>query len=168
MTEEEKNREAAQDPKPEEAEGLAQVEEKQHEEEETEEKVEEEIEVVGDLAEGEEFTETEVSEDLGEIAAKGPAFDQDEGQIQTDTERNRRKERVGLVVSDVSDKTVTVSVETLIRHKKYKKRVRRTKKFMVHDEANDAHVGDTVRIIETRPLSKRKRWRLANVISRAE
>ncbi|MGH3087621.1 MAG: 30S ribosomal protein S17 [Rubrobacteraceae bacterium] len=129
---------------------------------------EEETEVVGDLAEGEEFTETEVAEDLGEAAAKGPAFDQDEGQIQTDTERNRRKERVGLVVSDASDKTVTVSVETLIRHKKYKKRVRRTKKFMVHDEANDAHIGDTVRIIETRPLSKRKRWRLANVISRAE
>nr|WP_240432613.1 30S ribosomal protein S17 [Rubrobacter indicoceani] len=88
--------------------------------------------------------------------------------MQTDTERNRRKERVGLVVSDASEKTVTVTVETLIRHKKYKKRTRRTKKFMVHDEQNAAHVGDTVRIIETRPLSKRKRWRLANVISRAE
>jgi small subunit ribosomal protein S17 len=162
MTEEEKNKERT--PEPEEAEGLAQVEEKQHEEEESE----QEIEVVGDLAEGEEFTETEVAEDLGQTATKGPAFDQDEGQIQTDTERNRRKERVGLVVSDASDKTVTVTVETLIRHKKYKKRVRRTKKFMVHDEANDAHVGDTVRIIETRPLSRRKRWRLANVISRAE
>ncbi|MBA2691350.1 MAG: 30S ribosomal protein S17 [Rubrobacter sp.] len=165
MTEEEKNRESQQAPKPEEAEGLAQVEEVQADEAESE---EEELEVVGDLAEGEEFTETEVSEDLGETAVKGPAFDQDEGQIQTDTERNRRKERVGLVVSDAADKTVTVTVETLIRHKRYKKRVRRTKKFMVHDEANDAHTGDTVRIIETRPLSKRKRWRLANVISRAE
>lgn len=129
---------------------------------------EEEREVVGDLGEEEAVAEGEVAEDLGTMAVKGPAFDQDEGQIQTDTERNRRKERVGLVVSDASDKTVTVTVETLIRHKKYKKRTRRTKKFMVHDEQNEAHTGDTVRIIETRPLSKRKRWRLANVISRAE
>lgn len=129
---------------------------------------EEEREVVEDLPEDEAIAEGEVAEDLGATAVKGPAFDQDEGQIQTDNERNRRKERVGLVVSDVSDKTVTVTVETLIRHKRYKKRLRRTKKFMVHDEANAAHIGDTVRIIETRPLSKRKRWRLANVISRAE
>ena len=100
--------------------------------------------------------------------AKGPALDQDEGQIQTDTERNRRKERVGLVVSDAPEKTVTVSVEALVRHPKYKKRVRRSKKFMVHDEANEARVGDTVRIIETRPISARKRWRLANIVSRAE
>ena len=99
---------------------------------------------------------------------KGPALDQDEGQIQTGAERNRRKERVGIIVSDKADKTVTVSVEALVRHPMYKKRVRRSKKFIVHDESNEAHVGDTVRIIETRPLSKRKRWRLANVISRAE
>lgn len=129
---------------------------------------EEEREVVEDLSGEEAVAEGEVAEDLGTMAVKGPAFDQDEGQIQTDKERNRRKERVGLVVSDVADKTVTVTVETLIRHKRYKKRLRRTKKFMVHDEANAAHIGDTVRIIETRPLSKRKRWRLANVISRAE
>ncbi len=101
-------------------------------------------------------------------ATKGPALDQDEGQIQTDTGRNRRKERVGLVVSDKAEKTVTVSVETLVRHPKYKKRIRRSKRFMVHDEGNEARIGDTVRIIETRPLSARKRWRLANVISRAE
>jgi small subunit ribosomal protein S17 len=100
--------------------------------------------------------------------AKGPALDQDEGQIQTDAERNRRKERVGLIVSDKADKTVTVAVEALVRHPMYKKRVRRSKKFIVHDERNEASVGDTVRIIETRPFSKRKRWRLANVISRAE
>ena len=100
--------------------------------------------------------------------SKGPALDQDEGQIQTDTERNRRKERVGLIVSDKADKTVTVAVEALVRHPMYKKRVRRSKKFIVHDERNEARVGDTVRIIETRPLSARKRWRLANVISRAE
>ncbi len=100
--------------------------------------------------------------------AKGPALDQDEGQIQSDADRHRRKERVGLIVSDKADKTVTVAVEALVRHPMYKKRVRRSKKFIVHDERNEAHVGDTVRIIETRPLSKRKRWRLANVISRAE
>ena len=105
---------------------------------------------------------------LEEGPAKGPALDQDEGQIQSDTERNRRKERVGIIVSDKAEKTVTVSVEALVRHPMYKKRVRRSKKFIVHDERNEAHVGDTVRIIETRPLSKRKRWRLANVISRAE
>jgi small subunit ribosomal protein S17 len=100
--------------------------------------------------------------------AKGPALDQDEGQIQTDTERNRRKERVGLIVSDRADKTVTVYVEALVRHPMYKKRVRRSRKFMVHDESNEARVGDTVRIVETRPLSARKRWRLANIISRAQ
>jgi small subunit ribosomal protein S17 len=100
--------------------------------------------------------------------ARGPALDQDEGQVQTDTERNRRKERVGLIVSDRADKTVTVSVEALVRHPMYKKRVRRSRKFMVHDERNEARVGDTVRIVETRPLSARKRWRLANIISRAE
>ena len=100
--------------------------------------------------------------------AKGPALDQDEGQVQKDTERNRRKERVGLIVADRADKTVTVSVEALVRHPMYKKRVRRSRKFMAHDERNEARVGDTVRIVETRPLSARKRWRLANIISRAE
>ena len=100
--------------------------------------------------------------------AKGPALDQDEGKIQHDPDRGSRKERVGMVVSDKPDKTVTVSVETLVRHPLYKKRVRRSKRFMVHDERNEARVGDTVRIIETRPLSARKRWRLANIVSRAE
>jgi small subunit ribosomal protein S17 len=100
--------------------------------------------------------------------AKGPALDQDEGKIQSDPDRGSRKERVGLVVSDRPEKTVTVSVETLVRHPMYKKRVRRSKRFMVHDEGNEARVGDTVRIIETRPTSARKRWRLANIVSRAE
>ena len=116
-----------------------------------------------DLIEGE-----TVDAGLAPSAAKGPALDQSEGQVQTDTERNRRKERVGLVVSDEAEKTVTVSVEALVRHPLYKKRVRRSKRFMVHDEQNEARTGDTVRIIETRPLSARKRWRLANVVSRAE
>jgi small subunit ribosomal protein S17 len=116
-----------------------------------------------DLIEGE-----TVDAGLAPSAFKGPALDQDEGQVQSDTERNRRKERVGLVVSDKAEKTVTVRVETLVRHPRYKKRIRRSKRFMVHDEGNEARAGDTVRIIETRPLSARKRWRLANIISRAE
>ncbi len=106
---------------------------------------------------------------LGESPDKGPALDQDEGPVQDpQSGRNSRKERVGLVVSDKPNKTVTVSVETLVRHPLYKKRVRSSKRFMVHDERNEARVGDTVRIIETRPLSARKRWRLGNIISRAE
>ena len=122
------------------------------------------VEAVEDLIEGGETVEAGL--DTG--PAKGPALDQDEGKIQSDPERGSRKERVGMVVSAKPDKTVTVSVETLVRHPLYKKRVRRSKRFMVHDERNEARVGDTVRIIETRPLSARKRWRLANIVSRAE
>ena len=120
--------------------------------------------VVNDVPPGE---TVEAGLDTG--PAKGPALDRDEGPIQDPkSDRNTRKERVGLVVGDKAQKTVTVSVETLVRHPKYKKRVRSSKKFMVHDEGNTARVGDTVRIIETRPLSAKKRWRLANIISRAE
>jgi small subunit ribosomal protein S17 len=121
------------------------------------------------VAEEREKTEAPGVEELGPAAAKGPALDQGEGRIQSsDSRRGSRKERVGLVVSDRPEKTVTVSVETLVRHPLYKKRVRRSKRFMVHDERNEARVGDTVRIIETRPLSARKRWRLGNIISRAD
>jgi small subunit ribosomal protein S17 len=122
-------------------------------------------EAVEDLVEGGETVEAGL--DTG--PARGPALDQDEGKVQSpDSGRGSRKERVGMVVSDKPDKTVTVSVETLVRHPLYKKRVRRSKRFMVHDERNEARVGDTVRIIETRPISARKRWRLANIVSRAE
>lgn len=115
---------------------------------------------------GGEAPEAEVSEE--EALASGPRMDLDEGRIQSDSTRGTRKERVGMVVSDAPEKTVSVSVETLVRHPLYKKRVRSSKKFLVHDEQNEAQVGDTVRIIETRPISKLKRWRLANVISRVE
>ncbi len=121
-------------------------------------------ETVDNLIEGEETVEAGL--DLG--PARGPRLDRDEGRIQSDPTRGTRKERVGMVVSDKPDKTVTVSVETLVRHPFYKKRVRRSERFMVHDERNEARLGDTVRIIETRPLSARKRWRLANIVSRAE
>jgi small subunit ribosomal protein S17 len=81
--------------------------------------------------------------------------------------RARRKVRVGVVVSDSRDKTVTVVVPSSAMHQRYDKVVRRTTKFHAHDEANDAHVGDTVRIMETRPLSKQKRWRVIEIVERA-
>ena len=131
--------------------------------EETENRAVEEVPVEGGSFEGE-----PVEAGLHTGAVKGPALDQDEGSIQSDPTRGSRKERVGMVVSDKPQKTVVVSVETLVRHPLYKKRVRRSKRFMVHDEQNAARIGDTVRIVETRPLSARKRWRLGNIVSRAE
>ena len=83
------------------------------------------------------------------------------------TDRARRKTRVGVVISDVRDKTVTVEIVDSKTHPKYGKTVRVPKKFHVHDETNDAAVGDTVRIVETRPLSKTKRWRISEVVERA-
>src|SRR6185369_2375634 len=77
------------------------------------------------------------------------------------------KELVGRVVSDKMDKTIVVSVERLQRHPLYKRVVRLSNKFKAHDEANEAHVGDTVRIVESRPLSATKRWRLVEVVQRA-
>ena len=83
-------------------------------------------------------------------------------------ERNNRKVRVGTVVSDKMDKTIVVAVETFVSHPLYKKQIRRTTKFKVHDENNECKVGDKVRIMETRPLSKDKRWRLVNIIEKAK
>ncbi|MGB4043085.1 MAG: 30S ribosomal protein S17 [Thermacetogeniaceae bacterium] len=80
--------------------------------------------------------------------------------------RNQRKTRVGRVVSDKMDKTVVVAVETAVRHPLYGRIVKRTKKFKAHDEHNECRVGDSVRIMETRPLSKDKRWRVAEIIER--
>lgn len=80
--------------------------------------------------------------------------------------RGQRKTRVGTVVSDKNDKTIVVAVETLVEHPLYRKRVRRTKKFHAHDEKNEARVGDKVRIMETRPLSRLKRWRLVEILER--
>jgi len=82
-------------------------------------------------------------------------------------DRANRKVRVGIVVSDSRDKTVTVEVRDAKRHPRYGKTVPVRSKFHVHDETNDAHIGDTVRIIETRPLSKSKRWRIEEVVERA-
>ena len=81
--------------------------------------------------------------------------------------RGNRKERVGVVVSDVQDKTIVVKVERRTAHPRYHKIVKVSKKFTAHDEKNEARNGDTVRIVETRPLSRNKRWRLVEIISRA-
>ena len=81
--------------------------------------------------------------------------------------RGRRKSRVGEVVKDRADKTVIVSVARRVPHPLYGKVVQRSTKFAAHDEANDAQVGDTVRIVETKPVSKTKRWRVAEVLERA-
>ena len=84
----------------------------------------------------------------------------------TATVQGKRKTKVGRVVSDRMDKTIVVSVERLTRHRLYKRVIRLTTKFKAHDEANEAHVGDTVRIEESRPLSATKRWRLVEIVAR--
>lgn len=85
----------------------------------------------------------------------------------TTEKRGNRKERVGVVLSDVQDKTIVVKVDRRTPHPLYKKIVKVRKKFTAHDEKNEAKKGDTVRIVETRPLSKNKCWRLLEIISRA-
>lgn len=83
-------------------------------------------------------------------------------------ERNLRKERVGLVVSDKMDKTIVVAIDTKVKHPLYKKYIKRTTKFVAHDEKNECGIGDKVRIQETRPLSKSKHWRLVEIIEKAK
>ena len=83
------------------------------------------------------------------------------------TDRSARKVRTGVVVSDARDKTVTVEVTDAIRHAKYGKIVQQRKRLHAHDENNDAHLGDTVQVMETRPMSKSKRWRVTEIVERA-
>ena len=83
-------------------------------------------------------------------------------------ERALRKERIGIVTSTKMDKSIVVSVERREKHPKYGKFIKKTKKFMAHDDKNECGVGDTVRIMETRPLSKLKRWRMVEVIEKAK
>lgn len=83
-------------------------------------------------------------------------------------ERAIRKTRVGKVVSNKGDKSIVVAVETMVNHPIYKKRVKRTTKFMAHDEQNQCSIGDTVRIMETRPLSKRKHFRLVEIVEKVK
>jgi len=83
-------------------------------------------------------------------------------------ERNLRKERIGQVVSDKMQKTITIAFNRKVKHPIYGKFVRKTSKLTVHDENNESRIGDTVRVMETRPLSKNKRWRLVEIIERAK
>ena len=83
-------------------------------------------------------------------------------------ERNHRKTIIGTVVSDKMDKTIVVAVETFVDHPIYKKRVRKTTKFGAHDENNECGIGDRVKLMETRPLSKDKRWRLVQIVEKAQ
>ena len=82
--------------------------------------------------------------------------------------RNLRKERIGLVTSDKMDKSIVVSVERKVKHEKYGKFVKKTSKFVAHDEKNESNIGDTVKIMETRPISKNKCWRLIEIVERAK
>ena len=84
------------------------------------------------------------------------------------SERNSRKTKVGVVVSNKMDKTITVSVEDFVRHTLYGKAVKRSKKFKAHDEENVCSIGDTVKIMETRPLSEDKRWRLVEIVEKVK
>ena len=82
--------------------------------------------------------------------------------------RNLRKERIGVVTSDKMQKSIVVSVERKVKHPKYGKFVKKTTKFVAHDENNDCNIGDTVKIMETRPLSKSKNWRMVEIVERAK
>ena len=84
------------------------------------------------------------------------------------SERGLRKTRIGVVVSDKMDKTITVEIRNRVKHPLYGKIMNRTEKFKAHDENNEAGIGDTVRIMETRPLSKDKRWRLVEIVEKAK
>lgn len=107
------------------------------------------------------MSENENEQVQAEAAAETPA-----PAAEATTDRNRRKVRIGVVVSDAMDKTVTVNVERQFPHPLYGKAVKRTKKYHAHDENNEYQVGDVVRITETRPLSKTKRWRVVELMER--
>jgi small subunit ribosomal protein S17 len=91
-----------------------------------------------------------------------------DGEAVAEAGRGQRKMRQGIVVSDKMDKTVIVQIEHVVRHRSYHKTIRRSRKLAAHDEQGQAHVGDTVRVMETRPLSKTKRWRVVEVIEKAK
>ena len=88
--------------------------------------------------------------------------------MEENKERNLRKERIGVVVSNKMDKTIVVAEKRKVKHPIYGKFVNKTTKFFAHDEANSCNIGDTVKIMETRPLSKKKRWRLVEILERAK
>jgi small subunit ribosomal protein S17 len=108
-----------------------------------------------------------MEENIVEVTAEEPAESAAESATAPSAPpRHRRQEKVGLVTSDKMQKTVVVRVERQVRHRKYKRYIRRRTKFMAHDEVG-AHIGDIVRIIETRPMSARKRWRVVEIVQKA-
>lgn len=115
----------------------------------------------------EEVTENEDVAEAPESAPEATEQAAGEGGLEPGG-RNRRKQRLGVIVSDKGDKTVVVLVERQFAHPLYGKQVKRTKRYHAHDEKNEYRMGDTVRIIETRPISKLKRWRVAELLNRAE
>ena len=117
-------------------------------------------------ADASEATAPEASE-VSAVAAE-PAVGEASEAPETGRARSRRKIRTGVVVSDQNDKTVTVLVERQFAHPLYTKQVRKTKKYRAHDETNEYQTGDVVRIVETRPLSKTKRWRVVELLERSE
>ena len=120
----------------------------------------------GDAAPEEQESDLNVAEEGAAVVAEQAAVTEEV--LEADEERrNMRKERVGVVVSDKMDKTIVVSIERSKKHPMYKKYLTRSARKMTHDENNDAGEGDTVRIMETRPISKHKRWRLVEVLERA-
>lgn len=110
-----------------------------------------------------EVKEEQVSEivEAPEVKAEAPTDDAEKG-------RGIRKTRVGKVISNKMDKSIIITVERRVKHRLYKKFFKKTTKFMAHDEKNECTIGDTVKIMETRPLSKNKRWRLVEVIQKAK
>jgi small subunit ribosomal protein S17 len=105
---------------------------------------------------------TEMAKPETATRAKAPAA------AEASSDRTRRKVRTGVVVSEKMDKTVLVRIDRKVRHPLYKKTLKRSNKLAAHDENNDARVGDTVRVMETRPISKTKRWRIVEVVERAK
>jgi small subunit ribosomal protein S17 len=114
----------------------------------------------------EEAVTGEVTDDTQAVTAAAP--DRSTGDTTGERQRARRKVREGVVVSSGMDKTAVVAVVERVRHPKYNKTVLQTKKLHAHDEANEVNVGDRVRVMETRPLSKQKRWRVTDVLERAK
>ena len=105
-------------------------------------------------------------EDLRDIASSADSTESPSVELAISNDRRHRKIRTGVVVGDKADKTITVIVERRFSHPLYGKGVKRSKRYHVHDESNACRVGDTVRIVETRPLSKTKRWRLLETLGR--
>ncbi len=115
--------------------------------------------------------ETSVAEPIPVVASATEATTDDATSVaaaKAESERNARKERVGKVTSNKMMKTITVAVDRKVKHPMYGKFMNRTTKFTAHDEKNECGIGDTVRIMETRPLSKNKRWRLIEIIEKAK